>query len=64
MERGLTMLLHSFIIGLIMFVFMRFALGQPIGVAEDRSVLLGGIILVYMVLFGHKLPGSINHNIM
>jgi hypothetical protein len=58
------MLLHSVIIGLILFVLMRFALGQSVAVAEDRSVLLGAVVLVYMVLFGHRLPGAINRNIL
>jgi hypothetical protein len=64
MERGLIMLLHSIIIGLILFVLMRFALGQSLAVAEDRSVLIGAVVLIYMVLFGHRLPGSMNRNIM
>jgi TRAP-type C4-dicarboxylate transport system permease small subunit len=64
MERGIVMLLHSVIIGLILFVLMRFALGQSLAVAEDRSVLLGAVVLVYMVLFGHRLPGAINRNIL
>jgi TRAP-type C4-dicarboxylate transport system permease small subunit len=64
MERGLVMLLHSIIIGLILFVLMRFALGQSLAVAEDRSVLIGAVVLIYMVLFGHRLPGSMNRNIM
>ena len=58
------MLLHSIIIGLILFVLMRFALGQSVAVAEDRSVLIGAVVLIYMVLFGHRLPGSMNRNIM
>ena len=31
--------------------------------AEDRSVLLGAVVLIYMVLFGHRLPGTINRNV-
>lgn len=64
MERGLIMLLHSVIIGLLLYVLMVFALGQSARVAEDRSVLIGALVLIYMVLFGHKLPGAINKNIM
>lgn len=63
MERGIVMLLHSIVIGLILFFLMRFALGQSVAVAEDRSVLLGAIVLIYMVLFGHRLPGTVNRNI-
>ena len=64
MERGLMMLFHSVIIGLLLFVFMRFVLGQSVSVAEDRSVLLGAIVLIYMMLFGHRLPGTINRNVV
>ena len=64
MERGLIMLIHSVILGVLLYVLMIFALGQSAKVAEDRSVLLGAIILIYMILFGHKLPGSVNKNIL
>ena len=39
-------------------------LGQGQAVAEDRSVLIGAIVLAYMVLFGHGLPNKVNPNIM
>lgn len=64
MERGLTMLLHSVIIALIAYVIMLFVLKQNYKVAEDRSVLFGALVLAYMVLFGHGLPGNVNKNIM
>jgi len=58
------MLFHSLLIMLLSFVIMRYVLGQSSRVAEDRSVLLGGVALVYMVLFGHGLPNRVNPNIM
>jgi hypothetical protein len=64
MERGLMMLLHSLLIGLLLYVIMVFLMKQPTRIAEDRSVLLGALLLVYMVLFGHGLPKRINRNIM
>ena len=64
MESGTMMLFHSLLIMLLSFVIMRYALGQSSRVAEDRSVLLGGVALVYMVLFGHGLPNRVNPNIM
>ena len=64
MESGTMMLFHSLLIMLLSFVIMRYVLGQSRGVAEDRSVLLGGVALVYMVLFGHGLPDRVNPNIM
>jgi len=63
MEGGLMMLLHSIIIGVLLYLFMFFILGQKQIVAENRSVLLAAIILVYMILFGHGLPTSINKNL-
>ena len=58
------MLLHSAVIGVILYVIMRFGLKQENMVAEDRSILLAAIVLIYMILFGHGLPGSINRNII
>lgn len=57
------MLLHSLMIGIILYLVMVFGLGQSSAVAEDRSVLLGAVVLVYMVLFGHGLPDTVNKNI-
>ena len=63
MEDGLTMLLHSVIIGVILYIIMVFILGQRTVVAENRSILIAAVILIYMILFGHGLPKSINKNI-
>jgi hypothetical protein len=63
METGRTMLLHSVVIGLLLYVLMKYALGQNSAVAENRSILLSTIILAYMILFGHGLPISINKNL-
>lgn len=60
MERGLTMLLHSVIIGIILYVFMKFVLGQQSNVAENRSILIAAVVLIYMILFGHGLPTKLN----
>jgi K+-transporting ATPase A subunit len=62
MERGLIMLLHSIIIGIFIYILMIY-LGQKQAVAENRSILLSALILSYMILFGHALPGSINKNL-
>jgi CBS domain containing-hemolysin-like protein len=56
MERGLMMLLHAIIIGLILYLIMLFGLKQPKAVAENRSLLIAAIVLIYMLLFGHGLP--------
>ena len=63
MENGRMMLLHSVVIGILLYLFMIFILGQRSIVAENRSILLAAIILIYMILFGHGLPMSINKDI-
>ena len=56
MEDHWNMLLHSVIIGIIVFVFMIFVLRQKNEVAQRRSILIASVILIYMILFGHGLP--------
>jgi hypothetical protein len=63
MENGRMMFLHSIIIGILLYFFMIFILGQKQVVAENRSFVLGALILIYMILFGHGLPTSINPNL-
>lgn len=60
MESGRTMLMHAIIIGVFLYLFMVFILGQNRVMAENRSILFAAIALVYMILFGHRLPTSIN----
>lgn len=64
MESGRTMILHSLVIGILLYIFMKFILGQKQPIAEDRSILLAALILVYMIVFGHGLPTSINKNLL
>jgi hypothetical protein len=63
MERGLIMLLHSIIIGLILYILMVFVFKQKETVAENRSILISALILIYMILFGHGIPGKLNSNL-
>ena len=63
MESGIMMLLHSIIIGIVLYVIMLYGLKQRPAVAENRSILLAALILIYMILFGHGLPGTINKNL-
>jgi hypothetical protein len=63
MERGFIMLLHSLFLGILIYLFMIYLLGQKQAVAENRSILLSAFILIYMILFGHGLPTSINKNL-
>jgi hypothetical protein len=63
MERGLMMLVHAVIIGVGLYFLMTLVLKQSPAIAEDRSILLAGLALVYMVLFGHGPPGMVNPNL-
>jgi hypothetical protein len=63
MERGLTMLLHAILIGIVLYALMVFILGQNSHIAENRSILIASIVLIYMIVFGHGLPRSINKNL-
>ena len=63
MESGRMMLVHSLVIGVLLYLFMLFVLGQKQAVAENRSILLGALALIYMILFGHGLPTSVNKSL-
>ena len=64
MESGKMMLLHSLLIGIVLYLFMFFILRQRHAIAENRSILLAALSLIYMILFGHGMPKSINKNIL
>jgi hypothetical protein len=63
MESGFTMFIHSAIITIVLYIIMKYILKQSESKAQDRSILLGAIVLIYMILFGHGLPTHINGNI-
>jgi hypothetical protein len=63
MESGRMMVLHSLLIGVVLYFGMIFGLKQNPVVAENRSILIAAIVLIYMILFGHGLPTTINKNI-
>ena len=65
MESGFTMFIHSIVITILLYALMVYLLKQSVPVAMDRSILIGAIVLIYMILFGHSLPSSkINPNII
>ena len=63
MERGLMMVLHSVIIGLVLYMLMVFVFNQKSEIAENRSILIASVILIYMILFGHELPTKLNKSL-
>lgn len=62
MERGLKMFFHSLVLGLVLYFIMRF-LRIPKDIAENRSLLMGASLLIYMIIFGHGLPKYMNKRI-
>ena len=63
MERGLIMVLHSVVIGLVLYALMVFVFNQKPLIAESRSILIAAVLLIYMILFGHGLPTKLNNNL-
>jgi uncharacterized membrane-anchored protein len=63
MESGLTMLMHSVVIGLVLYIIMAYVMKQKQEVAVDRTLVISGLVLVYMVAFGHGLPNRLNKNL-
>ena len=63
MESGRMMVLHCLLIGAVLYLIMIFALKQNPVVAENRSILIAAFALIYMIVFGHGLPTSINKNL-
>ena len=56
--------LHAVILTVILYFIMVYGLKQAIDVAYDRSVLIGSIALIYMMLYGHQFPPTkLNPNI-
>jgi TRAP-type C4-dicarboxylate transport system permease small subunit len=62
-ERGSIMLAHSAMIGIVIYLMMRYVFNQSSFVAEDRSIVISAFVLIYMIMFGHGLPGQINKNL-
>ena len=62
-ERGLIMVLHSAVIGLILYIIMVFLFKQRPAIAENRSILIAAVVLIYMILFGHGMPNKLNGNL-
>jgi hypothetical protein len=59
-ERGLTMVMHSVVIGVALYAIMALLLKQSPAIAENRSICIAAAVLIYMIVFGHGLPGRIN----
>lgn len=54
------MVMHSVVIGVALYAIMTLFLKQSPAIAENRSILVAASVLIYMIVFGHGLPGRIN----
>ena len=57
------MVLHSVVIGLVLYMLMVFVFNQSPKMAEYRSVLIAAVVLIYMILFGHGVPTRLNKDL-
>ena len=62
-ERGIVMFAHAAFIGIIIYFVMVMLFKQPMEVAEDRSLVIAAFVMIYMIVFGHGAPKTINKNI-
>ena len=61
MDTALRHLFHASIITIILYVIMKFILKQSCAMSLNRSILIGALSLIYMILFGHGMPTHINN---
>jgi putative effector of murein hydrolase len=54
------MLVHSIIITVILYIIMKFFLNQSETMSLNRSIIIGALVLIYMILFGYGLPTHMN----
>jgi uncharacterized MnhB-related membrane protein len=62
-EGPLMMVVHAALIGAVLYLAMTYLLGQGADVALTRSVFGGLLVGLYMVTFGHGMPGQVNPNL-
>jgi hypothetical protein len=53
-ERGLTMVVHSVVIGVALYAIMTLLLKQSSAVAENRSILVAACVLIYMIVYARQ----------
>lgn len=60
MEGALNHLLHAIVLSIILYGMMRYILKQSQTMSLNRSLLVGAVALIYMILFGHRFPSHLN----
>jgi hypothetical protein len=61
MKGSMEHILHSVILGVVLYLGMVYGLGQSQEMACSRSTVIAAVALIYMVMYGHSFPpGKIN----
>ena len=60
MDTALSHLFHSLVITVILYIIMKFFLKQSESMSLNRSIVIGALALIYMILFGHGMPTHLN----
>ena len=60
MEGPLEHLMHGAVLAAVLYFVMKFLLKQSENVAVTRSLFIGLIATLYMLLFGHGAPTKVN----
>ncbi len=64
MDSSFSHIVHSIVLVAIAYVILFYVLKQSRDSSMDKSILIGAIALMYMILFGHNFPPrGINPNI-
>jgi hypothetical protein len=64
MYKDLNHVMHSAVLGVVLYFVMIYGMGQSQSMAMSRSILIAALALVYMVMYGHSMPpGNLNSSL-
>jgi hypothetical protein len=52
----MNMLFHSVVIAFLLYMILHCFMNYPRPVAQKYSLVVGFLVLIYMLVFGHQLP--------
>lgn len=58
------MLVHALLIAASLYLVMVYGLHQADERAQARSMMIGAVVLIYMLLFGHSFPMSMRRSML
>jgi hypothetical protein len=63
MEGPLEMVLHGAVVAVVVYIACKFLFKDSEAKCMTRSVAIGLVVALYMVMFGHGLPNKVNSNL-